>query len=98
MSTTIQHFQEKITLEIRKEVLKAMWNEMDKEIEKEVAKVEFLFRDIDKIISVFSLIALVTSTWILISKGDVAHPAWDAVYVVALFIFSFALPYYLGKK
>ncbi|MCL0028280.1 hypothetical protein M1M88_00995 [Peptococcaceae bacterium] len=69
-------------------------NEMDK---KEVTKVEFLFRDIDKIISVFSLIALVTSTWILISKGDVAHPAWGVVYI-ALFFFSFAFPYYLGKK
>ncbi|MCL0107955.1 hypothetical protein M1N70_03125 [Peptococcaceae bacterium] len=70
-------------------------NEMDK---KEVTKVEFLFRDIDKIISVFSLIALVTSTWILISKGEVAHPAWGVVYLNALFLFSFAFPYYLGKK
>jgi hypothetical protein len=75
-----------------------MWNEMDKETEKEMAKAEFLFRDIDKIMSVLSLIVLVLSTWILISRGDVAHPAWDAVYVVALFIFSFAFPYYLGKK
>ena len=76
-----------------------MWNEVDKEIEKEVTKVGFLFRiDIDKIISVLSLIALVISTWVLISKGDVAHPAWGTVYFFALFLFSFALPYYLGKK